>query len=138
MKNKRILTFITLVLLFILTACGGGTEDESRVFFTNIEDGDTISSPVTLQWSAENFTIEPAGEVKAGAGHLHVMVDVPCVAAGETVPSDDNYLHFGKAQLETALELAPGEHTLCLQAADGAHTALNGDGATQVIEIKVE
>jgi hypothetical protein len=139
MKHKHLFALVGFMLLaFMLTACGGSDEPEWRVFFTNIKDGDTVSSPVTVQWSAENFTIEPAGEVKDGAGHLHVMIDVPCVTAGEAVPADDNHRHFGMAQTETLLELSPGEHTLCLQAADGVHTALDGDGATEVIDITVE
>lgn len=140
MKNKRLLKIFALILFILaLAACGsgGGDETESRVFFTNISDGDIIDSPVTVQWRAENFTIEPAGEVKAGAGHLHIMVDADCVAAGQIVPADDNHLHYGKAQTEATLDLTPGEHTLCLQAADGVHTALAGDGAIQVVTITV-
>ena len=33
--------------------------------------------------------------------------------------------------------LEPGTHTLCLQAADGAHTALPGEGMTHTISITV-
>jgi hypothetical protein len=140
MKNKQLLRILALVLFcLVLAACNGsgGNDAEWRVFFTNLNDGDTVDSPVTIQWSAENFTIEPAGEVKEGAGHLHIMVDVDCVTAGQVVPADDNHLHYGKAQTEATLELTPGEHTLCLQAADGAHTALAGEGATQIVRITV-
>jgi hypothetical protein len=140
MKHKQILKVFALILFVLaLAACGssGGDEPEARVFFTNINDGDTVDSPVTVQWSAENFIIEPAGEVKAGAGHLHIMVDADCVATGQIVPADDTHLHYGKAQTEATLELTPGEHTLCLQAADGVHTALAGDGLVQVITITV-
>jgi hypothetical protein len=140
MKQEQLPKIVALIL-FVLTlaACSssGGISSEGRVFFTNLNDGDTVDSPVTVQWSAENFTIEPAGEVKAGAGHLHIMVDADCVAAGQIVPADDNHLHYGKAQTEATLELTPGEHTLCLQAADGVHTALAGDGVTQVVTITV-
>ena len=38
---------------------------------------------------------------------------------------------------EADLDLKPGEHTLCLQAADGAHTALSGEGTTQVVTLSV-
>lgn len=140
MKQIQLLKILILALFCLtLAACGsnGGSNAEWRVFFTNLNDGDTVDSPVTVQWGAENFTIEPAGEVKEGAGHLHIMVDVDCVAAGQIVPADDNHLHYGKAQTEATLELTPGEHTLCLQAADGAHAALAGDGATQIVRITV-
>ena len=65
MKQKQLLKIMALIL-FVLTmaACSssGGDEPEARVFFTNLNDGDTVDSPVTVQWSAENFTIEPAGD----------------------------------------------------------------------------
>ena len=140
MKQIQILKIVALILLtLVLTACGvSGNDDEGwRVYFTSIVDGDMVDSPVTVQWEATNFTIEPAGEIHERAGHLHIMVDVACVAAGATVPADDNHLHYGKAQMEAMLELTPGEHTLCLQAADGTHTALAGDGATEVVTITV-
>jgi hypothetical protein len=35
-------------------------------------------------------------------------------------------MHYGKAQTEAELTLTPGVHTLCLQAADGSHVALEG------------
>lgn len=127
--------WLILFALLLLAACGG--EPEARIFFTNINDGDTVDSPVTVQWAAENFTIEPAGEVKANAGHLHIMLDSDCIATGQVIPADDNHLHYGKAQTEATLELTPGSHTLCLQAADGAHTVPAGDSLKQIITITV-
>ena len=109
-----------------------------RVYFVEPQAGATVASPVHVVMAAENFTVEPAGEVKPGAGHLHIVVDGECAAPGDAVPKDDTHLHFGKGQLEADLELAPGEHTLCLQAADGAHVALAGDGMTQTIAVTVE
>jgi hypothetical protein len=136
MKHSLVLT--SLLVAGLLAACGGGAEPAARVFFTAPADGSTVSGPVHVTLGAENFTVEPAGEVKAGAGHLHIMVDTDCLPAGTVIPNDANHLHYGKAQLEADLELAPGPHTLCLQAADGAHTALAGEGLTHVIRITVE
>jgi hypothetical protein len=101
-------------------------------------DGATVASPVHVTLGAEHFTVEPAGAVKAGAGHLHFIVDAPCVAAGSVIPKDAQHLHYGQGQLAADLELRPGQHTLCLQAADGAHTALAGAGLTQQIKLTVK
>jgi hypothetical protein len=98
------------------------------------EAGATVTSPVAVTMTASNFTVEPAGEVHAGAGHLHVMVDVGCVATGTVIPKDDAHVHLGMAQMATELTLAPGTHKLCLQAGDGAHKALD---ITDEIEITV-
>ena len=126
-----------LLLTLLLAACQPAAAEPS-VSFVEPADGATVSSPVTVRLAAENFTIEPAGEVKPDAGHLHIMVDADCIAAGQVIPKDDTHLHYGQGQLEASLELAPGAHTLCLQAADGAHTALDADGLTQTINITVQ
>lgn len=139
-----------VVAALVLAACGGGsgqpTSTESApksagsqaaggyVDFVEPQNGATVSSPVTVKMKAEGITIEPAGAVRPGAGHFHVMIDTPCAPPGQVIPADDTHKHYGKAQTEATLELAPGQHTLCLQAADGAHTAL---ALTKTITITV-
>lgn len=106
-----------------------------EVYFASPEDGATVTDPVHVEMMAVNFTIEPAGEVHDGAGHFHIMIDVPCVTPGEVIPSDANHLHFGQGQTTAELELEAGEHTLCLQAGNGEHVALD---LTDTISITVE
>lgn len=122
-----------IALATIAAACGSDTVESRpavasssgpRISFTSPMNGATVTSPVAVTMTASNFTIEPAGDVHAGAGHFHVMVDVGCVAPGTAVPNDDSHVHLGKAQLSTEIVLAPGPHELCLQAGDGAHVAL--------------
>jgi hypothetical protein len=136
LKGSFVLTLS--ISLLVLSAHSGFTAGKSRVFFTSPADKATVSSPVKATMGAESFTIEPAGEVKPGAGHLHIMVDTDCVAAGQAVPKDDTHLHFGKGQTDAELKLSPGTHTLCLQAGDGAHVAVAGEGMTQKITITVK
>lgn len=57
---------------------------------------------------------------------------------GQGVPNDETHLHYGNAQLEAELTLAPDALTLCSQAADGNHVALAGDGMTQIVSFTVE
>ena len=104
------------------------------VRFTEPEDGAEVIGAVKVKMAATDFTIEPAGAVKPGAGHFHIMIDTDCVATGQPIPMDDKHMHYGKAQMEAELTLRAGEHTLCLQAGDGAHTALD---LTHEITIKV-
>ncbi|MCJ7534133.1 MAG: DUF4399 domain-containing protein [Anaerolineales bacterium] len=68
------------------------------------------------------------------------MIDTPCIDPGEMIPNppDGDHRHFLIGSTETEIELSPGEHTLFLQAGDGEHTALPGDGMTEVITITVE
>jgi hypothetical protein len=109
-------------------------DDTPSVAFLSPAKGASVASPVALQLAAYNLTIEPAGEVHPHAGHLHVMVDAPCVEPGQAIPKDDQHVHLGQGQTEASLDLAPGAHTLCLQAGDGAHTALP---ITRIIDITV-
>ncbi len=109
-----------------------------RVFFISPIDGTTVSNPVKITMGADNFVVEPAGNVRAGAGHLHILVDTDCIAAGQRIPRDDRHLHYDQGQLEANLDLSPGLHTLCLQGSDGAHIALAGEGMTQKITITLK
>lgn len=135
------LAAVLIAVVLVAAACGDDEDavdatttteapeparQEASVSFASPEDGAEVTSPVRVAMEAAGITIEPAGEVREGGGHFHVMVDVGCVEPGETVPGDtEGYHHFGKAQTEAELELDPGDHTLCLQVGDGAHTALD-------------
>lgn len=112
-----------LAFFGLLAACS--TESDAGVRFVAPVDGATVGSPLAVEMAAKNFILEPAANgVNVGRGHLHIMIDAPCVQARLTVPPDEQHLHFGKAQTSAVLELAPGEHFLCLQGADGNHNAL--------------
>lgn len=129
------LVAIALVGLLAVRGAGGGEEEvDTKVFFTQPLDGASVPSPVEVAMGAEGLVVEPAGPVRQGAGHFHIVVDGPCVESGTTFPSDPTHLHFGKGQTQATLDLAAGEHTLCLQAGDGAHTAV---GATDRITVVV-
>ncbi|MPY94595.1 MAG: DUF4399 domain-containing protein [Acidimicrobiia bacterium] len=95
-----------------------------RVAFVSPADGATVTSPVAIELLAENFEIEAAGLSRPGAGHFHLLVDQPCLPSGQEIPRDTTHIHLGNGQIETSLDLAPGPHTICLQAGDGVHRAL--------------
>lgn len=139
-KHTARSAFALALFLFVAgsSAYAAPAAGQARVFFTSPNDGATVTRPVKVTMGAENFIVEPAGAIKAGAGHLHIMVDTDCVAAGNVVPADAAHLHYGKGQLEAELALSPGTHTLCLQAANGAHIALAGTGMTQKITLTVK
>jgi hypothetical protein len=131
-----------LIFTFVLTACIPPSppvkETGARVFFTNLLDGDTASNPLKVTMGSESFVIQPSGDIVDGTGHLHILVDADCTPVGEVVIKDETHLHYGKGQLEAELILTPGQHTLCLQAANGAHIALPGEGMTQKVTVTVQ
>ena len=73
MKRKKsfLCTGLALTLSALVAACAPAAL-VAKVTFVEPKNGATVSSPVTVKMAAENFTVEPAGEVKAGAGHLHI------------------------------------------------------------------
>jgi hypothetical protein len=97
--------------------------EDASVNFAGIEDGQTVEATFTVMMEATNITVEPAGEINDNAGHFHILIDTPFIAEGEVIPNDETHRHFGDGSTETELTLEPGEHTLRLQLADGAHRA---------------
>lgn len=83
--------------------------------------------------TAKSLWQNPDG-VKPNSGHLHVIVDSGCVPAGQVIPADASHLHYGKAQTEAEVPLAPGKHNLCIQVADAAHVATD---VTKTISVTV-
>ena len=89
-----------LILALLLSACApvrpaAQPAAAPRVYFAELQDGATVTAPVKVVMAADGFVVEPASEtVIEGHGHLHIMVDTDCVAAGQGVPKDETHLHF--------------------------------------------
>jgi hypothetical protein len=95
------------------------------VSITAPEDGATVEPTFTVTMTAEGLAIESAGDVVEASGHFHLIVDGDCLPAGEQIPADETHIHLADGASETELTLPAGEHTLCLQAGDGRHAALD-------------
>lgn len=93
----------------------------ARVYFKNLKDGQTVSSPVKVEMGADGIKVDSAGTIRPGSGHHHLLIDVSSIEAGQVVPKDSTHLHFGNAQKQAEVPLKPGKHTLSLQFADGLH-----------------
>jgi len=107
------------------------------VYFMEPMDGATVESPVKVKFGLKGMTVRPAGELVAGTGHHHLLVDVPGPKSGDPIPADASHLHFGKGQTETEVKLAPGAHVLKMQFADGLHQSY-GDGMSATVRITVK
>lgn len=111
---------------------------EQAVYFVEPQEGDIVPERFDVVMGATGLIIEPAGETEENAGHLHILLDTDFVPAGEVIPADEQHRHFGDGATEVELTLPPGEHTLRLQFADGAHVALEGEQYRDEITITVE
>lgn len=116
-----------------------GAIKKAKVFFIEPKEGSTVTSPVKIKMGVEGMTIRKAGEAvdDMTSGHHHVILDGNPIPAGQPIPMDEKHIHFGQGQTETEIKLAPGEHTLTLQFADGAHRSF-GPALSQTIKFKVK
>ena len=111
--------------------------NELSVEFLNLKDGDKISSPFKVIFKVSGMTVSPAGEIKDGSGHHHLLINQTFIEKGNAIPADQNHLHFGKGQTETEVNLNAGVYTLTLQFADGYHRSY-GKSLSKTIQIEVE
>jgi len=129
--------FSVLFLGLLLTGCGQETKPTGRDFFVEPKDGAEVTSPVKVVMGIEGMTVKPAGEVVAGTGHHHIIINSGFIPAGQVIPSDATHKHYGKGQTETVLKLAPGDYKLTMQFADGLHRSY-GEAWSDTINIKVK
>ena len=107
------------------------------VFIAEPADGATVSSPFKLRFGVQGLAVAPAGDVVANSGHHHLLINVGPLGAGQSVPFNDQHLHFGKGQTETEVTLPPGTYRLTAQFANGAHQSY-GARLSQTITVTVK
>eukprot|EP00618_Florenciella_parvula_P026541 CAMPEP_0119521534 /NCGR_PEP_ID=MMETSP1344-20130328/37197_1 /TAXON_ID=236787 /ORGANISM="Florenciella parvula, Strain CCMP2471" /LENGTH=198 /DNA_ID=CAMNT_0007559511 /DNA_START=87 /DNA_END=683 /DNA_ORIENTATION=+ len=115
---------------------------KNSVYFSNVKDGDTVPTKFTYKFEVTGYELSPAAAgLKEGTGHHHLVIDGPkaFVPPGEAIPFDDTHKHFGKAQTEGELELAPGKHKLTLQFANANHQSYGKEFAkTVTVNVKAD
>jgi hypothetical protein len=109
----------------------------ARVFFANITEGQELTSPVIVDMGVEGMGIEPAGALKEGTGHHHIIINGSTIVKGETVPADAMNIHYGKGQTSDTLVLEPGKYSLTLQFANGFHQSY-GDQMSATVNVTVK
>ena len=119
--NKTIILLFSVFLTNIGHAATPAAEG-AKVYFIEPENGDVLTSPVTIKFGLVNIGVAPAGVNIPNTGHHHLLVDTDLPPLDTLIPTDDNHRHFGKGNTETTLELTPGEHTLQLLLGDFVHT----------------
>lgn len=110
----------------------------ARVFFITPADGDTVSSPVAVEFGIEGMQVVRAGDATPDSGHHHLLVNADVPDPSLPVPADSSHIHFGDASTSTELELPPGEHTLQLLLGDHLHIPHDPPVMSEQITITVE
>jgi hypothetical protein len=93
----------------------------SSLYFINLKNGDSVASPVNVQFGLKGMGVAPAGVEKAATGHHHLLVDVAELDVNAGIPMSDSHRHFGAGQTEVTIALKHGVHTLQLVLGDQNH-----------------
>jgi hypothetical protein len=96
----------------------------AQAYFVNLVNNDRIETPFVLKFGLSGgWGLAPlAAPIGGKAGHHHLLInrDLP-LDFKQPLPFSDQYIHFGKGQMETVLTLAPGSYKLRLLLADERH-----------------
>lgn len=116
------LSALCLASLWMASAAGASkSATDAEVFFANLQDEQTVTSPFTVEFGIKNMAVIPAGVEHTNSGHHHLLINVDDIDLSAPIPSDDHHRHFGKGQTETTLELEPGTYELQLLLGDYLH-----------------
>ena len=111
---------------------------DAEVYIVSPENGEVVSSPVTVVFGLRGMGVAPAGSNLPNTGHHHLIINAPLPDTSKPVPADDQHIHFGKGQTETTVELPAGEHTLQLLLGDWKHVPHSNVVASEQIKITVQ
>jgi len=138
----RIATLTAAAALAALPALAGDTPapEGAKVYFIGLEDGATVSNPVTIRFGLEGMGVAPAGTEKEGTGHHHLLINETLEGEelDQPIPADDTHVHFGGGQTEVTKELPAGTHTLQLVLGDQNHVPHEPPVMSERITITVE
>jgi hypothetical protein len=129
-------------LLTVPAAAQAVTKSPSgaAVYFINLKDGDTVSSPFKVQFGLTGMGVAPVGVEKENTGHHHLIIDTK-LSADELkapIPADAKHLHFGAGQTEAMVTLPPGQHTLQLVLGNWTHIPHDPPVMSPIITITVK
>ncbi|MEL6648040.1 MAG: DUF4399 domain-containing protein [Pseudomonadota bacterium] len=146
MKN----TFLTLAACAAMTgfAFAGETPapEGAEVYFINLEDGATVSTPFKVKFGLSGMGVAPAGADFDKTGHHHVLVNRAPFGEGpndaemseDGLYNDENHRHFGGGQTETVFDLPPGTYTLQMVLGDQYHIPHDPPVMSEQITVTVE
>ncbi|MEO1677753.1 MAG: DUF4399 domain-containing protein [Pseudomonadota bacterium] len=144
--NRLIAAAALAALPIVAFAQQTPSPEGAQVYFVGLEDGDTVSSPLTVHFGLVGMGVAPAGTDVEATGHHHLLIDRAAFGEGDfgaeefelAVPNDDNHRHFGGGQTEVTIELEPGERTLQLVLGDHGHVPHDPPIMSERITVIVE
>jgi hypothetical protein len=132
--------FVSILISFAPATAQMPSPTGASVYFINLHDGDTLSSPFKVQFGLVGMGVAPVGVEKPNTGHHHLIIDTT-LSADELkapIPADAQHLHFGGGQTEAMVTLPPGQHTLQLVLGDWSHVPHVPPVMSPVIKVTVK
>ncbi|MEK6579710.1 MAG: DUF4399 domain-containing protein [Bdellovibrionota bacterium] len=134
---RLIHTLILVSVAAVWIQLSYGSEKKARVFFIEPKDGAEVSQEFVAKFGIEGMELKPAGDMTKKTGHFHILIDDAVTPKKMPIPKDATHIHYGKAQTEGQLKLAPGKHKLTLLLGDGAHLSYGSKmSSTITVEVK--
>ena len=91
-------------------------------YFSNLKDGGVYEAPFVARFGLSMRGLVPAGKTAGRAGHHHLLINQALpLDFQKPLPFTEQYLHFGKGQMETVINLPPGSYELRMLLADQKH-----------------
>ena len=140
----RALVCSSVVFVSVASAALAQTQTPSpqgaAVYFINLKDGDTVTSPFKVQFGLSGMGIAPVGVQNERTGHHHLLIDskLSDEELKRPIAADAQHVHFGGGQTETTVTLQPGRHTLQLVLGDWSHIPHNPPVMSSVITVTVK
>jgi hypothetical protein len=97
---------------------------KTEAYFTNLPADGKLEMPFVLKLGLSGgWGLAPIAKPMGGkSGHHHLLINTALpLDIKKPIAFTDKYVHFGKGQMETVLNLPPGKHTLRLLLADHEH-----------------
>jgi hypothetical protein len=140
--RRAVLAALLFATVAALAPAGAETASPpgAAVYFINLKDGDTVTSPFKVQFGLSGMGVAPVGTQTPNAGHHHLLIDTELSPEELKQPilADDKHRHFGGGQTEVTLTLPPGPHTLQLVLGDWSHIPHNPPVMSPVVKITVK
>lgn len=112
---------------------------DALVWIESPQDGQRLSSPVTLSFGSSGVEISPAGIERNNSGHHHLLINLQTLPAMDIpLPANAQVIHFGKGQTQATIELEPGVHSLQLLLGNHLHVPHARPVMSDKITITVE
>src|SRR5215468_2226352 len=123
----RALVCSSVIFVAATTAALAQTQTPSpegaAVYFINLKDGDTVSSPFKVQFGLTGMGVAPVGVEKENTGHHHLIIDSKLSPDELKAPIAANakHVHFGAGQTEATVTHTPGKKKLQLVLGNWSH-----------------